>query len=136
MPARPEFSPPDHPVPAPVHPAAQTRRATFAELFCAQRGVAPADYPAAAFRAALHPPARLFLPLLNALDSDFFAADHDLIANVGQLTSTGDLDLDFEEHRYHPKNQSRLRRFFLLSVSTERLSRLVRNVFRAARSQP
>ena len=116
-------------------PAAPSPRATFAERFCAQRGLDPADYPVAAFRAALHPPARMLLPVIRTLSPDFFAADQDLIANVGQLTSTRDLDLDFEEHRYHPKNQSRLRRFFLLSVSTERLSRLVRQTFRTARPE-
>ena len=113
-------------------PAPAARRITFAELYCAQHGLPPNAYAAAAFRDTLHLPARLLLPLIHALDADFFAADHDLISNLGQLTATADIGLDFEEYRYHPENQSRLRHFLLLSVSGERARRLVRTTFRSA----
>jgi hypothetical protein len=118
------------PTPAP------TRRVTFAELYCTQRGLASSTYLAAAFRDTLHLPARLLFPLIHALDSDFFAADYDLISNLGQLTSTADLGLDFEEYRYHPENQSRLRHFFLLSTSGERVHRLVHATFLSGSPAP
>ena len=76
-----------------------------------------------------NPPARRLRPL-TWLYSDFFAGDYDLISNIGQLTSTRDLLLDFEDYRYHPQNHSRLRRFLLLSASTVRVARLVHTAFR------
>jgi hypothetical protein len=72
--------------------------------------------------------------LILVFAPDFFAADHDLIAGVGQLTRASDLALDLEEYRYHPANQSRLRRFLLLCVSTERITRLVRSHLRSTRA--
>lgn len=118
---------------ATAHPAPTPRRATFAEVYCAKHNLPAAAFHAAMFRAALHLPAFLFYRVIVGLAPDFFAADHDLIANVGQLTRAGDLALDFEEYRYHPANQSRLRRFFLLCVSTERIAQLVRTHLRSAR---
>jgi len=114
-------------------PAPIPRRVTFAETFCAKRQLPLADYPRAMFRATLHLPAAVFYRLIVALAPDFFAADHDLIANVGQLTRANDLALDLEEYRDHPGNQSRLRRFFLLCVSTERVGQLVRAHLRSPR---
>ena len=98
---------------------------TLAEHYCAARGL-PAD---AFARAALHTclplPARLLHAPLRLLAPDFFAADVDLINNAGWLTRAEDLDLDLEDYRFHPCNQSRLRRKLGLSLSTQKLRRLV-----------
>jgi hypothetical protein len=114
-------------------PTPTPRRATFAELYCAKRNLPLTAFPESMFRASLHLPAAVFYRLIVLLSPDFFAADHDLIASVGQLTRAGDLVLDLEEYRYHPGNQSRLRRFFLLCVSTERVNQLVRAHLRSPR---
>lgn len=113
--------------------APAARRLTFSQLYCTQQGLAHSAYAAAALRECLPLPARLLYYPLSWLHSDFFAADHDLIANIGQLTATRDLPLDFEEYRYHPQNQSRLRRLLLLSASTARVTRVVHTAFRLAR---
>ena len=112
--------------------APSARRLTFAELYCAQQGLPHSAYADAALRDSLPLPARVLFRPLTWLYSDFFAADYDLISNIGQLTSTRDLPLDFEEYRYHPQNPSRLRRLLLLSASTTQVSRLVHTAFRLA----
>lgn len=103
---------------------------TLAELYCAARGL-PADaFAATALRACLPLPARLLRAPLRLVAPDFFAADFDLINNAGWLTRPEDFDLDLEEYRYHPCNQSRLRRKLGLSISTTKLRRLVQRHLR------
>lgn len=114
-------------------PAPSARRISFAEAYCAKRNLPLTAFQPSMFRACLHLPAALLHPLIVLLSPDFFAADHDLVANVGQLKHAGDLGLDLEEYRYHPANQSRLRRFFLLCISTERVGQVVRAHLRPAR---
>ena len=128
-------TPSDAPRPARFKLAApDARRLTFAELYCTQQGLDHAAYTDAVLRDSLNLPARVLFRPLTWLHSDFFAADYDLISNIGQLTSTRDLPLDFEEYRYHPQNQSRLRRFLLLSASPARVTRVVHTAFRLARA--
>ncbi|MCF3649237.1 hypothetical protein [Synoicihabitans lomoniglobus] len=102
---------------------------TFRSLYCAQHHLPSKAYPHAALRACLRWPGRLMYWPLRVLASDFFASDLDLIHNVGRLTTPYDLSLDITEYRYHPFNQSRLRRTFGLCISTSTLRRIVFHTF-------
>ena len=83
----------------------------------------------AALAESLHWPARLLYLPLRIIHPDFLAADLDLINNAGRLRSPYELDLDITEYRYHPFNQSRLRRSLGFCLSTSRLRRLVFHTF-------
>lgn len=98
---------------------------TLAELYCAAHRLPSDAFARTALRACLPLPARLLHTPLRLFAPDFFAADFDLINNAGWLTRPEDFDLDLEEYRYHPCNQSRLRRKLGLSLSTTKLRRLV-----------
>ena len=108
---------------------------TFAQLYCARRHLPPDAFARAALAETLHWPARLFYLPLRIVSPDFLASDLDLINNAGRLRSPYELDLDITEYRYHPFNQSRLRRSFGLCLSTSRLRRLVFQTFLQAQAE-
>lgn len=107
----------------------------FAQLFCSRRNLRPHAFTRAALAESLHWPARLFYLPLRVLCPDLLAADMDLINNAGRLRSPYELDLDITEYRYHPFNQSRLRRSLGLCLSTSRLRRLVFHTFLQAQDK-
>ena len=102
---------------------------TFAQLYCSRRNLRPNEFTRAALAESLHWPARLLYLPLRIIHPDFLAADLDLINNAGRLRSPYELDLDITEYRYHPFNQSRLRRSLGVWLSTSRLRRLVFHTF-------
>ncbi len=98
---------------------------TFKELYCAANQVAPHDYASVVLRRCLRWPAQLIYWPVRLIRLDLFAAELDLVNNVGHLTTPFDIDLDVTEYRYHPFNQNQLRRSLGLSISTTQLRRLV-----------
>ena len=98
---------------------------TFKNLFCAANQVAPRDYASVVLRRCLRVPGQLIYWPSRLLRLDFFAAELDLVNNVGRLTTPFDIDLDVTEYRYHPFNQNQLRRSLGLRISTTHLRRLV-----------
>ncbi len=107
-------------------------RATFAELYCARHGLAPEAYVPAVFRCALYPHTRLVVSWLRLFDSDYFAADLDLVQAAGRLRVIEDFNLDAMEYRFHPANHGALRRMLRLRVSAGRLHALIRATLPAA----
>ena len=102
---------------------------TFAERFCAQHGVPPADFVAVVLPRILYPRARWLRPVLG-LRRDYFTRDREFIIEVGQLTSLRGFEsaaLDFSDD---PANRSFLRRTLNLRSSVVLLRRLVRATFR------
>jgi hypothetical protein len=106
---------------------------TFAELYCAQRGLSAASYTPTALRGCLRLPALILHGPICLVAPDFFAADAELVAHAGWLRQEADLALDLEEYRFHPCNQSRLRRALGLCISTARLRRLVASTLQPER---
>ena len=97
----------------------------FAQRYCNARGLSSARYTRSVLRATLHLPARVLYRPISFVLPDFFAADVELVNSAAWLVRASDLELDLAEYRFHPGNQSRLRRLLGLCVSTARLRRLV-----------
>ena len=57
---------------------------TFSERYCEAHGCAQSDFPRRIFWKCLHRRAIPWAPFLLALNSDYFAADRDLISEVGR----------------------------------------------------
>lgn len=106
----------------------------FSQRYCQARGLPPELYARDVLRRTLHPPALLLYRPISFVLPDFFAADRELVNSAAWLVRESDLDLDFAEYRYHPGNQSALRRALGLCISTARLRRLVRATFAAPRA--
>ena len=102
---------------------------TFAEIFCAQRCIPPAEYTQRLFRAALYPHARLVAPLLRAVHRRHFVADYEFVEDVGHLTCVADFSLAMGSYIEHPDNRGFLRRRLRLRVSARRMLHLVRAAF-------
>ncbi len=101
-------------------------RPTFAELYCARHGLEPDAYLPTVFRRALYPHTRLVVTWLRLMDSDYFAADYDLVQAAGRIRSLRDYAGDAVEFNHHPANQGVLRRVLRLRVSVRRLRALIR----------
>ena len=61
---------------------------TFAQSYCQRHGLADDQFAQAVLRRALYPQARLILPLIESLAPAYFAADLELIADLGRMRST------------------------------------------------
>ena len=101
----------------------------FSQRHCQAHGLQPAQYARDVLRRTLHPPALVLYRPISWVLPDFFAADRELVNSAAWLVRESDLDLDLAEYRYHPGNQSALRRALGLCISTGRLRRLVRTAF-------
>ena len=101
----------------------------FAEKFCAQRHVNPADYEAAVLRLTLRPAARFLRPLLN-LDPDYFSSDRELIRGVGRISRLEEFEVEAQDFSQNPYNRGFFHRTLRLRVSRRRLHDLVRDALK------
>lgn len=97
---------------------------TFAELFCSQQGIAPADFNRVVLRRSLYPHARLIARLVEGMEPDFFAADRDFVSAVGALRRARDFSAEVSEFIHHPDNRRPVRRHLKIRLSTSRLKLL------------
>lgn len=97
---------------------------TFAEKFCATRGIAPEQYEDAVMRLTLRPLARLLRPLL-AFYPNYFAADRELVRSVGRISRVRDFEDEALDFAYNPINRGFFRQKLRLRVSSRRLLALV-----------
>lgn len=115
-------------------PAAQCAM-TFLERYCAATGCPPAQFRRRIFWRCLHPLARPFVPLLGGMNSEYFSADRDLIADAARATTLEQLRDDIRDYLHDPRNQLWLRGTLQLRFSTSRLRALARAYLPAA-AQP
>lgn len=108
---------------------------TFAELFCERHRVRPDDFVHVVFRRCLHRRTWVCVPLLRLLRRDYFAADYELIRDVGRLTHARGLGNDLADYYSHPGNIGFLRRRLKLRLSIGRVTRLVHSVLASERSR-
>ncbi|MBM3856127.1 MAG: hypothetical protein FJ399_23710 [Verrucomicrobia bacterium] len=101
---------------------------TFAEKFCRQRNVHPADFEQVVLRLTLRPAARFLRPLLG-LNRDYFASDRELIRDVGRIKRVEDFAAEAEDFSYNPYNRGFLHRTLRLRISRRRLRDVVRQTF-------
>lgn len=104
---------------------------TFKDLYVKEHNIAPSRFAHHVLGRCLRVRARFVYWPTRLFWRNLFEAELDLINNVGRLTNPFDLDLDITEYRYHPFNQSPLRRILGLKVSTKLLRRLVYSTFNA-----
>jgi len=105
---------------------------TFAELFCSHRHLPPEHYQKAMLRCCLYRRALIVRPVLALMAPRFFAADGELIARVGVLTTPEALDDEIDDFYHHDDNRSFLRRVLYLRVSGRRVRRLFGRLMPAA----
>lgn len=96
--------------------------ATFAELYCQQRGIPPDRYLASMFWRCLHRRTWPLVRLIRMVAPDYFTADYDLIRDVGHLTRATGLTEDLADFHSHPYNRSFARRRLRLRVSVRRVT--------------
>ncbi len=97
---------------------------TFAEKFCAQHEVHPADFEATVLKLTLRPVAGFLRPLLN-LNPDYFAADRQFIRGVGRIARIEEYAGEEEDFIHDPANRHFFHRTLHLRVSRRRLRKLV-----------
>ena len=110
--------------------------ATFSELFCERYRVHPDRFASAVFWRCLHRRAWLVAPLVRAVSAEYFAADYDLIRDIGRLTQPERLADDLADFYSHPRNIGFARRRLKLRLSIRRVTRLVNHIFAAAAISP
>lgn len=105
---------------------------TFKQRFIEKTGGMPEHFARDVLRRTLLPHARVLLPVAWLLESSVLAADYDLIADIGQLTSRREFTDTVSVRRYHPANRGFLRKVVRVRVSINRLQKLVYTVMRPA----
>ena len=105
---------------------------TFQELFCERYCVHPDKFASAVFWHCLHRRAWLIAPFVRYLTPEFFAADYDLIRDMGRLTRARALADDLADFYSHPNNVGFARRRLKVRLSVRRVTKLVHHVFAAA----
>ena len=107
-----------------------THPKTFAELYCEQNRLAPADFERALISRSLHPQAIALQKLLKLVPGDYFRADMEFVRNVGQLTRAADFGWEVSDFHAHPANRRLLRRRLKVRISIARLRRIVMQTFK------
>lgn len=102
---------------------------TFAELYCEQQAIRREDFEHTLVERTLHPQARALRRLLQLLPGDFFAADLELVRNVGRLTRSSDFAWEIADFHAHPGNRRALRRRLKVRISISRLRHIVNHTF-------
>lgn len=105
---------------------------TFASRYCAREGIEPTRYAAHIRKAVLYPHARVLVPIIKILNDDFDAADNDFIQLVGRISSYHEFFEMVTDYVQHPRNIGFLRRTLKVRVSTERMRKIVKGVFRSS----
>ena len=100
--------------------------ASFAELFCQKRNLAPDRFVEEVLAETLYPHAHILYVLFVWLRPDYGAADLDFIGGVGRLTRLQDFWLEAEDFGHHPQNFGLLRQRLRIRVSARRLRRLMK----------
>lgn len=109
--------------------------ATFADRYCARHGITRDDYARHLLRRILYPQARLIAPLIELLDSDYFAAEMDFIDDVSGLTEYHEFFGSSVEFAHHPANRGWPRHLLRMRGSSERMRRIVRAELRTGGSR-
>ena len=104
---------------------------SFAVLYCRQLDLPLAEFEQHIFRRALYQHARPLTWLLVQGRKDYFRADAEFIEDVGRLTRYEDFFAVALDYGQHYSNGWYPRRVLRLRVSTERMRRLVRDVFKS-----
>jgi hypothetical protein len=102
---------------------------TFSELFCERYRVHPDHFADAVFWRCLHRRALLPAPFIRLLTPEYFAADYDLIRDLGRLTRANGLNDDLADFYSHPRNVSFARRRLKVRLSVRLVTKLVNRVF-------
>jgi|ERR1019366_9483555 hypothetical protein len=108
---------------------------SFQELFCEQQRCNDGQFVRKVFWRSLYPHAWPFVPLLGGFGSDYFAADRELIACVGRVTTVSQLQTEIVDFFLDANNRGWFRQRIRVRVSTTRLKRLARRYLAAGDSQ-
>lgn len=108
---------------------------TFAELYCQRHAISPDRYMASMFWRCLHRRTWLFVPFIKLVSPDYFAADYELIRDVGRLTRATGLTEDLADFHSHPYNRSFARQRLRLRVSVRLVTKEVHRLL-PGRAQP
>jgi hypothetical protein len=98
-------------------------RSTFAQLYCAQRNIAPRHYHDRVLREVLYRPAWWLQPLLRRT-SHYFLADSEFVDGVGRIRTKRELDEEIANFLTHPNNRGFRRSALKLRISVTRMQEL------------
>lgn len=108
----------------------------FIDLYCQQQGIDAAEFGTHIFERALYPQARPLVGVLRLTRRDYFQADRFFIDDVSRLQRYEDFHAIGVEYSQHHSNGWFVRRVLRLRVSTERMRRIVREVFKGSVMEP
>ena len=108
----------------------------FIDLYCQQHGIDAAEFGAHIFERALYPQARPLTGVLGLIRRDYFQADRFFIDDVSRMQRYEDFHAIGVDYSQHHSNGWFLRRVLRLRVSTERMRRIVREVFKGSVMEP
>lgn len=103
---------------------------TFAELFCRHYEVAPERYSRAVFWRCFHRRTLLLAPVIMLFNNRYFEPEYEVIVALSHLKDVQHLDEELDDYQTHPWSVGLVRRRLKVRLSTARLARLVRRVFR------
>ena len=107
---------------------------TFAEAYCALRGIDEADFCKSVIKRSLHAPLRWLVLLHFPLNRHYFEADYELVRFAGRLTRTRELEGEIREFNFDHRNRKIWRGLLRQRVSTRRLRRLFRDTVHTIRN--
>jgi len=99
---------------------------TFRERYCLARGCRPDRFVAQLFWRALHPHARLLVPVISFLEPEYFAPDRELLGRVGQTRTLRELNEELRDFTLDSRNRGWWRGRAHVRISTQRLRALAR----------
>jgi hypothetical protein len=99
---------------------------TFRERYCVACGCRPDRFVAQLFWRALHPHARVLVPLISFLQPEYFAPDRELLARVAAARTLRELNEEIRDFTLDSRNRGWWRRRAHVRLSTHRLRALAR----------
>src|SRR5207247_622760 len=96
------------------------------EAYCTATGCPAAKFRARIFRRCLSSVTWLMTPLLGGINSDYFSADRDLIAQIGRAGNMERVREEVRDYFHDPRNRGWLRGRLKLRLSTSRLRAVAR----------
>ncbi|HVU36043.1 MAG TPA: hypothetical protein VHE61_21560 [Opitutaceae bacterium] len=94
-------------------------------LLCEKHGLPETEFSRYLFWRCLYPHATALVPLFGGFNGSYFAADRDLITNVGEITTRKALQDEIIDYFMDPGNRLWCRRVARVRVSTTALKRVV-----------
>ncbi len=109
---------------------------TFEEHYCEATGCSAEEFPRRIFWSCLHRHALPVAPVILLVNSEYFAADRELIAEVRKAQKMNQVWEEVRQYFVSPKHEGMLRRKANIRLSARRLINLARSHLPSSGSPP